>query len=279
MIPGQLLSESLEELTSVTSREQANALSPRVEIYLEKGDYLVKTVTTPEEFIAAMHLRKKVFLEEFAGIQCVQREDVDWYDGQGDILIIYNKKENSIVGTYRLICSKFSHHFYSQTEFELDRFLDLPGTKLELSRACVSQNHRGSLVLHLLWRGIREYIKEVEARYLFGCSSLPTMKLDECQAVYRYLKSQKQFSDEYHINPKSGYQLDDFDLSKTFEPEPTDKDEEAAKAALPSLLRTYLKAGANVYGSPALDKEFSCIDLLTILDYQQLTDKFVKKYH
>jgi putative hemolysin len=52
----------------------------------------------------------------------------------------------------------------------------------------------------------------------------------------------------------------------------------AAKEFTPPLLRSYLNAGAKVYGWPALDREFACADLLTILDISRLNKKFQVRY-
>lgn len=38
-------------------------------------------------------------------------------------------------GTYRMLCSQFTDRFYSETEFKIDAFLQVPGIKLELGRA------------------------------------------------------------------------------------------------------------------------------------------------
>src|SRR5947208_12946318 len=42
---------------------------------------------------------------------------------------------------------------------------------------------------------------------------------------------------------------------------------------LPALLRSYLHAGAKVYGWPALDLDFACTDLLTILDWKHRSEE------
>ncbi|MCB5295473.1 MAG: hypothetical protein LHW52_02880, partial [Candidatus Cloacimonetes bacterium] len=46
---------------------------------------------------------------------------------------------------------------------------------------------------------------------------------------------------------------------------------------IPSLLNSYLKAGAKVCGSPALDRSFKCIDFLTLLDVSELQNNRIRK--
>ena len=45
---------------------------------------------------------------------------------------------------------------------------------------------------------------------------------------------------------------------------------------MPPLLGSYFKAGAKVYSPPALDRDFSCIDLLTILNMQTWTPSIMR---
>ena len=50
------------------------------------------------------------------------------------------------------------------------------------------------------------------------------------------------------------------------------------KKLLPPLLRSYLQAGSKVHGAPALDKDFQCIDLLTILDLRSVQGSYARRY-
>ena len=50
------------------------------------------------------------------------------------------------------------------------------------------------------------------------------------------------------------------------------------KGLIPPLLRSYFTAGAKVYGEPALDLDFKCIDFLTILDVNNLTSGYKRRY-
>ena len=50
------------------------------------------------------------------------------------------------------------------------------------------------------------------------------------------------------------------------------------RGLISALLRSYLAAGAKVYGWPALDRDFACTDLLTILDWRQLNPRFQSRF-
>ena len=62
----------------------------------------------------------------------------------------------------------------------------------------------------------------------------------------------------------------DFDSDVTF----TD----SVSIEIPPLLLSYLRAGSKVYGKPALDKDFGCIDFMTILNLKDLTRFYKKRY-
>jgi putative hemolysin len=49
------------------------------------------------------------------------------------------------------------------------------------------------------------------------------------------------------------------------------------KGKIPSLLNSYLKVGAKVCGTPALDKSFKCIDFLTLLDVSEMQKQHIRK--
>ncbi|NLO44190.1 MAG: hypothetical protein GX106_04435 [Candidatus Cloacimonetes bacterium] len=81
-----------------------------------------------------------------------------------------------------------------------------------------------------------------------------------------------------NIRPRSKYRLP---LSKNEllrSPVLTIEDfKEQMKDRIPSLLMSYLNVGAKVYGSPALDREFQCIDFLTLLDTRNLLSDKLRK--
>lgn len=147
----------------------------KVPLRLERGDYLVKTIETPDELERVLQLRYSIFHREYKGKLFPVGVDWEDLDPVADHLVIVDKRSGKFVGTYRLIASPYSSRFYSQSEFQLTDFLELPGTKLELSRACVRREYRNGVVLQLLWRGLTEYFRKVGADYVFGCCSVQTM--------------------------------------------------------------------------------------------------------
>ncbi len=250
----------------------------KLPLYLEQSGYTINTADSLAEFEQVMALRQEVFLQEFAELSWEgETHDYEPIDQHADFLIIKNRDE--IVATYRLICSKFSEQFYSQTEFQLEPFLTSPGIKLELSRACVRKSSRASIALHLLWRGIAEYMMRTGARYLFGCSSIKSLDLPSIIEIYRFLHAENAIDDKFDIKPRQNYHIID---TNGFIGSVSSADKQTGiridQQTVPPLFWGYLKAGAKVYGPPALDINFGCLDFFTILDFNRLSSSYLRKY-
>lgn len=250
---------------------------PKVSLSLDTSRFLIKTVENGYEMERALNLRYEVFYEELLNKKAFLSIDVDKFDPICDHLIILDKGSEKVVGTYRLISSTYSNRFYSETEFLIQGLKNAPGNKLELGRACVHRDYRNGIILALLWKGISEYMRRVDAKYLFGCSSISTTNIVEISLIYRYLKELHLSSEDFRVYPREKHiirqinqYLDTFDRfdikTKTIE------------ELIPPLLKSYLKAGAKVCGEPALDRKFRCADFLTVLDIELLNASYEKKY-
>lgn len=245
---------------------------------VEKKNYIVKTADSNAELNAALKLRHEVFLEEILNKKKRGGIDRDRFDKFCDHIIIYDKRNEMIIGTYRLQSSLYSKKWYTETEFHMKSISNLPGIKLELGRACVHPEHRNGITIALLWEGIKAYVDYSGANYLFGCSSVKTTDPDQIRIVHQYLRENGHISHSMNIRPRSKYRLP---LSKNEllrSPVLTIEDfKEQMKDRIPSLLMSYLNVGAKVYGSPALDREFQCIDFLTLLDTRNLLSDKLRK--
>lgn len=240
---------------------------------LPQGRYVVKTADSPEEFEATIRLRSEVFLQEFAAKEDSGDLDLDDIDLEADFLIVKDQQSGEVLASYRLICSRFTSSFYSESEFQLKAFLRSEGHKLELSRACIRSDKRSSgIFLHLLWKGLTQYILLSDATHLFGCSSVQSLRLPEIVSLYKQLDSIGALSRDYQVRPHVSMDILDTPRLVSFPltaSEPVD---------LPPLLMGYIKAGAKVHGEPAYDHDFRCLDLFTVLDCKKEPTPFFKKY-
>lgn len=251
----------------------------KIEICSEVGPFVVKTVTDLEELKEALALRYEVFHKEMLGKKNLQGIDVDEFDFNCDHLIIKEKRNNRVVGTYRLNCSLFTDDFYSGKEFFLSKILQLPGVKLELGRACIHKEFRRGILISLLWRGIAEYMAACDAKFLFGCATVKTDDPRDAALLTRYFEEENRISPAFRTRPTLAFTMPllNYFLNE-FSSTLNETQKAQAEELLPPLCRAYLKAGALVGGEPAWDQEFKCIDFLTILQRDDLNRTLWKKF-
>jgi putative hemolysin len=230
---------------------------------MELGRYRVTIAETVAEREAACRLRFKVFnIELGEGLQTSYKTglDTDHFDLFCDQLIVEDRASRSIVGTYRMQTGATAARnlgYYSEQEFDFGPYEPIRESVLELGRASIDREHRSSEVLTLLWRGIAQYTRVHDLRYLIGCSSLNSQDPAVGWQMYRQL-SDFLVAEEFRTAPTDAYAL------------PSSDEAPEATAKVPKLLRTYIGIGAKICGPPAWDREFGTIDFLTLLDMREL---------
>ena len=253
--------------------ERVKGFQPKVRMSYDSEGFRVQTAQTGADLLQVLQLRHEIFIREWQGKDFFHGLDVDNFDFLGDHLMIIDKSSDSVIGTYRLLCSRFVSDFYSEQEFDLSLFMRWPSVKLELGRACVHAEHRNGNTIDLLWKGLTRVTELTQAKFLFGCASLKTEDPQTVKALLQDLSGRDQCSDDFQVRPTKKYAFPNFAI----ESQPSNVSSEVRRL-LPPLLRSYLHAGAKVYGEPAWDRDFACTDLLTILDLQQLNRKFRQRY-
>ena len=242
-----------------------------IPLHFETEDFLVTTAQNGRELLKALELRHQVFIQEWQGRRHPTGLDVDEYDFMADHLLIIDKRKQEVVGTYRMLCSRFTDDFYSSSEFDIEDFLLQPGIKLELGRACIHADYRDGNTIDLLWKGLARYIEKSQARFLFGCASIKSSDAAIISSFVRTIVHRGDWSDQYKVRPRPEYILPDYQ-TEGVQPLGTYKE------FLSPLLQSYFHAGAKIFGAPALDCEFDCVDLFTILDMTQLNSRFRARF-
>lgn len=225
--------------------------------------YEVGLATTLEDVRACQRLRYEVFNAELGeGLKSSHalRLDRDHFDVICDHLLVRERETGDAVGTYRMQTgyrAKGNAGYYSEEFFDFTPYETMRGTMLELGRACVQREHRDSVVLMLLWKGIFRYAQEVGARYLVGCSSLTSQDPAEGWALYEVLREAHLAPQQVRTLPRAEHAL------------PATQPAHRTIRA-PRLLRTYLELSAKICGPPAIDREFGTIDFLTFMDLEEI---------
>lgn len=225
--------------------------------------YEVSLATTLEEVRACQRLRYEVFNAELGeGLESSHALglDRDRFDVICDHLMVRETETGEVVGTYRMQTgyrAKGNAGYYSEEFFEFSPYEALRSQILELGRACVQRNHRDSIVLMLLWKGIFRYARETGARYLVGCSSLTSQDPAEGAALYDQLRNEFLAPEHLRTVPRAGHELPEMRAA-------------GCRVKPPRLLRTYLELTARICGPPAIDREFQTIDFFTLLDLNEI---------
>jgi L-ornithine Nalpha-acyltransferase len=242
------------------------------------SDFEIKITRDPEEIRQAQKLRFEVFnLEMKKGLEASYERglDIDDFDPICDHLIVRERNQRRVVGTYRLLlgAAARSHFgFYSEREFNLDKIKPLDGELLELGRSCAHKDYRDRSLIHFMWQTIAEYVKHHRVRYLFGCASFPTTDPQEVGPCISMIKQKYYAPEKFRVDPLAEMRVtglsDDVEI----------KDPEGLFHRLPSLIKGYLRVGALVCGPPALDLEFGTTDLFLLLDMKQASVEYLRRF-
>jgi putative hemolysin len=250
-----------------------------VSFSFERDPFIVKTAENGAELEECLKLRFEVFHREFMHKNRTVGVDVDKLDDVCDHLMIIDKRSDRMIGTYRLNSSNFTDSFYSAGEFHMEKLLQLPGSKLELGRACIDKDFRNGAVISLLWRGIAEYIHRTETKYLFGCASVKTMEPLEVGSLTKYMTDKNLMAFEYEVEPTKKFKMKQLaPVLDYLESNPYEYSEDETKKLIPALFNSYLKLGAKVCGEPALDRDFRCVDFLTLVKIDEMNPLMKGKY-
>ena len=218
----------------------------------------------------AQALRFRVFAKEMGAKLKTESEGLDYdeVDSYCDHLVVYDNLNKKIVGYTRLLNQDQAERlgrFYSQSEFNLDQVLTLPGRFLEIGRTCVDPDYRGGAVLTTLWSALVQYALEGQFNYLVGCASItPGPSGFAVDAVYRNIDAKNIAPSSLQVNPSI--------------PVPGELRCKRDESGIPPLLKAYFRFGAMVCGEPCWDEDFNCMDLFMLLPLDQLQERYSKHY-
>ena len=241
----------------------------------KESSLVVRRAKGEKEVEAAQRLRFEVFnIEMTEGLVSSFETglDRDEYDAHCDHILVLDAARDMVVGTYRLLTGARADAgigFYSENEFDLSAIKKQHGEKLELGRACVHKDYRGSAVLNLMWAGIARYIEDYDVRFVFGCGSIHTINPKILSNIYAYLKTGYMSGDSMRVFPKV--------LVPGFDPDAA-LDRRSVLEIVPPLMLAYMRLGARVCGEPAFDAEFGVSDFLVLLDMERLLERYRNRY-
>jgi putative hemolysin len=260
---------------------------PSLEQGLFAGSVEVRLARTPEEIRQAQLLRYDVFYNEMSArpsaAVAAAKLDFDRFDDYCDHLLAIDHAVNDgeVIGTYRLLRRSMAERhegFYTATEFDIGPLLAAPGEILELGRACVAPAYRSRpTTMQLLWRGITTYCVHHDVKIMFGCGSLPGTDPQALARPLSYLHHNHLAPP--HVRAKAlpdRYVRTDLlpALEVDYESAVAALDARALVAALPPLIKGYLRVGGYIGDGAVIDYDFGTTDVCIIV----LTDLMARKY-
>ena len=246
---------------------------------LRGGSLGVRLAHSPAEIDAAQALRYRVFYDEMgakpSAAMASSQRDVDDFDAVCDHLLVVDHQlgegPESVVGTYRLIrrpAAERLGRFYSADEYDISKMISFPGEVLELGRSCINASHRGMPAMQLMWRGIAAYVFMHKIDLMFGCASLPGTDPDAIGRDLTYLWAN-------HLAPAEIRPValpDRYVNMRRLDPETLDM--RRALAALPPLVKGYLRLGGFVGDGAVIDHQFNTIDVAVVVKTDLITEKY-----
>lgn len=247
------------------------------------GSLEVRLARNVDEVTAAQKLRFQVFYQErHAGREpAAEGLDADEFDAVCDHLLVIDTAASSdgsrIVGTYRLLPqdrAAAAGGFYSDSEFALESLIARhPGRRfLELGRSCVLADYRSKRTIELLWQGIWAYCRRNGIDVMTGCASFPgTVPAAHAEALsflHHFCRAEGEWA--VRALPGRWHSMDLVPAEAV--------DTRSALAAMPPLIKGYLRLGAKFADGCVVDAEFDTTDVLVILPVEAISERYIHYY-
>jgi putative hemolysin len=270
-----------QAMAAVTARmHRASAPLGRI------GSLEVRLARNSSEVAAAQEVRFRVFYDELGAkrhyVHALEQRDADRFDAICDHLLVFDTAiagpdHRQIVGTYRLLRQESAiaaGGFYSDEEFELERLMARHPDRrfLELGRSCVLPEYRSKRTVELLWQGIWAYCRIHGIDVMTGCASFHGVVPAAHAEALSLLAHNFRPEPEWDVRAVPGrYRPMDLVPSEAI-------DTRRALAAMPPLIKGYLRIGARFGDGCVVDDDFGTTDVFVVLSTDWISDRYINYY-
>ena len=225
---------------------------------------------TQAEVRQCQRLRYRIFADEMGAAldTTIPGVDQDGFDPLSRHLLVRDGRSGEIVGTTRLLIDSnpdYGARYYSETEFDMQNVLELPGRLMEVGRTCIHPDYRSGSTIAVLWQGIARMMVLHDVDYLIGCASIP---LDDgganAAAVMERLREKYYAAPHLRVYPQRD------------PPEPVT--DAVGPLRIPSLLKAYLRLGAVICGEPYWDAQFNVADVFVLMDRDRIDRRYARHF-
>lgn len=245
----------------------------------EDSHYTVRLAQDARDLTSAQRLRYQVFVEELgAGGPMVDHDarlERDEFDPHVDHLVLIDNRADprdlgDVVGVYRLLPPEKlarTGGYYCESEFDLSPLLASGRRLLELGRSCIHPDHRGGAGMHLLWSGLAAYVLDRGIEVMFGAASFHGTDPAPLIQPLSWLHHHHLAPPGLQVTPLAGARQE-MNLVPAAQ-----LNRAAAMAAMPALIRAYLRLGGFVSDGAFIDRAFNTIDVCLVMDTARMSAK------
>jgi putative hemolysin len=250
--------------------------------------FLIRLAETEVDRTAAQRLRYTVFVEELGAdgpmVDHAARLERDAFDPVFDHLVLIDTRRDAaaldhVVGAYRLLPSDRAAEygrFYSEDEYDLAPLKATGRRLLELGRSCVHPDYRGGTAMFYLWNALADYVLDRDIEILFGVASFHGTDPAPLAQPLAWLHHHHLAPPHLRVRARPG-SAQRMDLVP-----PEALDRRAAMAAMPALIKAYLRLGGHVGEGAWIDRAFNTTDVCLLLDTKRMSQKhrafYVRKH-
>ncbi len=250
------------------------------------GNLETRLARSEAEVEAALSVRYRVFVDEMKAQVSAESHrrghETDAFDAICDHLLVLDNAidgdvEDRVVGTYRLLrqdVAAAKGGFYSRSEFEVDGLIERhPGKRfMELGRSCVLPEYRTRRTVELLWQGNWAYALRHGVDAMFGCGSFPGIVPEEHALALSFLHHNALVQPDWYVKAQP-------ELFRLMDLMPAEAiNSRKALAALPPLIKGYLRLGAMIGDGAVVDPVFNTTDVLVVLPISSISGRYLNYY-
>lgn len=243
-----------------------------------QAGYAVRLARDLRDLRGAQRLRYAVFVQELgaqgAGADHESGLEFDEFDAHVDHLLLIDPQrdvaggDDHVIGAYRLMSDRVAAdlgRFYSEAEFDLTPLRRSGRRLIELGRSCVHRDHRrGAAMLHL-WNALAAHVIDGGFEVLFGVASFPGADPVAHAPALAWLSAHHRTPAPLRVSVQPGPNALAMDGAGDAGCDAT--------AAIPPLIRAYLRLGGTVGEGAYLDHDFNTTDVFLMVDTSAMSGR------
>lgn len=248
------------------------------------GWLAVRLAQDEHDLRAAQRLRYRVFVQELGGdgpmVDHEKALERDEFDAVVDHLMLVDTRRDReagdhVIGVYRLLRSDVAERFgryYSESEYDLTPLRASGRRLVELGRSCVDPEFRGGSGMFLLWNALADYVLNHGIEILFGVASFHGTDVAPLAQALSWLHHN-------HLAPPELRPVARAPHFQRMDLVPRENlNRQAAMAAMPALIKAYLRLGGTVGEGAWIDRDFNTTDVFLLMDTAAMSARHRRYY-